>query len=108
MVFYNIATPQILLPAFLAVVRPRKFFLETQDGAALMTLSDDEVKKAFYKKLRALPMFSLKTGLSLLLNPLFRLAALGFGFFLYSKKGGKKVEFTPQGPRLTGMNEKGK
>lgn len=72
-----------------------------------MTLADDEVKKAFYKKLRALPMFSLKTGISLLLNPLFRLAVVGFGFFLNSKKGGKKLEFTKKGTRLVDIQEKG-
>lgn len=107
-VFYNAETPQMLLAGFLPIVRPRRFFIEAQDGAALMTLSDDEVKKAFYKKLRALPMFSLKIGLSLVLNPLFRLAVLGFGFFLYSKKGGKKVEFAKKGPRLIGMKEEGR
>lgn len=106
-VFYNAETPQVLLAAFLPIVRPKSFFIEAQDGATLMTLADDEVKKAFYKKLRALPMFSLKMGISLLLNPLFRLAVVGFGFFLNSKKGGKKLEFTKKGTRLVDIQEKG-
>ncbi|MFQ5427984.1 MAG: B12-binding domain-containing radical SAM protein [Thermodesulfobacteriota bacterium] len=107
-VFYNAETPQLLLAAFLPIVRPKKFYIEAQNGSTLMRLTDDEVKKAFYRKLRALPGFSLNLGLSVVFNPLFRLALLGFGCLLRLKKGGKKMVFESKGVRLVDMKEEGR
>jgi len=107
-VFYNAETPHMLLAAFLPIVRPKKFYIEASNGGILMKLTDDEVKKAFYKKLRELPKLSLQMGLSVIVNPLFRLALLGFGGLLRLKKGGKKIAFEKKGVRLVDSKEEGR
>ncbi len=105
-VFYNAATPQALLAPFLPIVRPKNFFIETQNGATLMRLSDDEVKQAFYKKLRVLPGFAAVTAVSLAVVPLFRLALLAFGAFLHFKKKGQSIELKVEEPRAVDSNKK--
>lgn len=106
MAFYNVETPQLLLPPLLLMVRPKAFYLEAEDGGRILTLRDWEVKNALRKKAAALLMAVPRLALSLLALAFLRVAAIGFGFLMYFKRDGKKVEFTPQGPRLKDMNEK--
>lgn len=106
MIFYNIETPKLPLPVLLLMVRPRKFYFELQDGGKILTLFDKEIRNFIYDKagsfIRRLPIVVL----SIATNLLFRAVAVGFGFFLYLKRGGKKVDFTNQGPKLVNINDK--
>ena len=106
MIFYNIETPKLPLPVLLLMVRPRKFYFEFQDGGKILTLFDKEIRQFIYDKAvsftRRLPIVVL----SIATNLLFRAVAVGFGFFLYLKRGGKRVDFTNQGPKLINLNDK--
>lgn len=105
MVFFNIGTPQMLLPPFLMVVRPKVFYLEAEDGAKLMTMKDPEIKALKRKKAKELFFMLPRLSLSVLAYPFLRLAVIGFGLFMYFKRDGKRVEFTPQGPKLKAMKK---
>ncbi len=107
-VFYNMKTPRLLLLALFLIVRPKVFYLEAEDGGRMLTLSDKEVKKLIRKKLGMLVIALPKLVVYVLASVAFRIAAIGFGFFLYFKRGGKNVEFTPQGPKLTDMDKRGR
>ncbi|MBI5643013.1 MAG: radical SAM protein [Deltaproteobacteria bacterium] len=105
MVFYNTETPQILLPPFLLIVRPKAFYLEAEDGATLLTLKDKEIKALLRKKAGSFVLTMPKLAVSLLVYPFFRLALIGFGFFLCLKKDGKAVDFTPDGPKFKDIDK---
>ncbi|OGP25732.1 MAG: hypothetical protein A2X93_03905 [Deltaproteobacteria bacterium GWC2_56_8] len=105
MVFFSIGTPQMLLPPFLLIVRPKVFYLEGEDGAKLMTMKDPEVKAQIRRRARELFFTLPRLSLSILAYPFLRLAVIGFGLFMYFKRDGKRVEFTPQGPKLKDMKK---
>lgn len=104
-VFFNVKTPRLLLPPLLLMVRPEAFYLEAEDGGRILSLRDREVSNYIRNKAGALLMAVPKLAIFLLADVFFRVAAIGFGFFLYFKRGGKKVTFTPQGPSLKDINE---
>lgn len=104
-VFFNTETPQLLVPPLLLVVRPRVFYLEAEDGGRIISLKDWEVKQYIRKKRGELLIAVPKLAASLLAYPFLRAAAVGFGFLMYFKRGGKKVEFTPEGPKLKDINK---
>ncbi len=97
--FYNLRTQKKMLLFALLLIRPKNFYLESEDGYRILMANDKEVRRFLFKKIKELIIRLPKVIISFLLTFLIRIAYVFFGLFLYFKRTGPIIEFpTPNTP----------